>query len=283
MSGSPAPGLTLAALALLVAGAWWYFASRAKRAAEIATPFPDEWREWLMASCPVYRRMPEALRRRLEPAVRAFLRDIRFVGCNGLTVTDEMRVLIATQACMLIVARHPGAYRDLMSVLVYPEEFVVNRQAEDEAGVVTEFEDVLSGESHDTSRIVLSWRDVIEPPAEEEICNVVLHEFAHYLDSSVGGDFTDLDSRHESLQDWHEILEAEFNDHADAVENDEDTLINPDGAEHPSEFFAYATEVFFEAPEALKDRHPKLYEGLKETYGLDPASWNPESPRSPGG
>lgn len=272
MSADAALVLVVAAL-LLAAGVWWYFARRSKRAATIATPFPEEWRAFLLEACPVYRRMPEDLRRRLEPVVRAFLEDIRFVGCNGLTVTDEMRVLIATQACMLIVARHPGAYRDLMSVLLYPEEFVVNRTNEDEAGVVTEFEDVLSGESHDTSRIVLSWQDVIDPPAEEEICNVVLHEFAHYLDSTVGGEFTDLDSRHEALEDWHAILEDEFNAHADAVENDEETLINPDGAEHPSEFFAYATEVFFEAPEALKERHPRLYEGLSQAYGLDPASW----------
>lgn len=273
MSGNAALGLVVATLGLLVAGAWWYLARRWKRAATLAMPFPDKWRAFLNATSPVYRRMPEDLRKRLEPVVRAFLRDIRFVGCNGLTVTDDMRVLIATQACMLIVARHPGAYRDLMSVLLYPEEFVVNRTDEDEAGVITEFEDVLSGESQDTSRIVLSWRDVIEPPAEGEIVNVVLHEFAHYLDSSVGGDFTNLESRHESLQDWHDILEAEFNAHADAVENDAEILIDPEGAEHPAEFFAYATEVFFEEPQLLKDRHPRLYEGLKEAYGLNPAAW----------
>jgi MtfA peptidase len=280
MSGDPGPLLIVVGTGAVVAAASLYFVRRRMRAAALAAPFPPEWRAYLNASSPVYRRMPADLRKRLEPAVRGFLRDIRFVGCNGLTVTDEMRVLIATQACMLIVARHPGAYRDLMSVLLYPEEFVVNRRDEDEAGVVTEFEDVLSGESHDTSRIVLSWRDVIEPPAEEEICNVVLHEFAHYLDSSVGGDFTDLESRQESLQDWHDILEAEFNEHADAVDNDEGTLINPEGAEHPSEFFAYATEVFFEAPDALKEHHPRLYEGLMQAYGLDPAAWAPPAARA---
>lgn len=273
MSGYAALNVVVTVIALMTVGMWWYLARRWKRAAALAVPFPEEWRAFLNRFSTVYSRMPEDLRRRLEPVVRAFLRDVRFVGCNGLTVTDDMRVLIAAQACMLIAERNPGAYRDLMSVLLYPEEFVVNRRDESEAGVVTEFEDVLSGESHDTSRIVLSWRDVIEAPGEDEICNVVLHEFAHYLDSSVGGDFTDLESRHESLQDWHEILEAEFNNHADAVERDEDTLINPDGAEHPSEFFAYATEVFFEAPAALKDYHPRLYEGLKQAYGLDPAAW----------
>ncbi len=165
----------------------------------------------------------EDLRKRLEPVVRVFLRDIRFVGCNGLTVTDEMRVLIATQACMLIVARHPGVPPSHERAVV-PGRVRGEPSGRGRSGVVTEFEDVLSGESQDTSRIVLSWRDVIEPPAEGEIVNVVLQQFAHYLDNGVGGDFTDLESRQESLRDWHDILEAEFNDHADAVDNDEDTL-----------------------------------------------------------
>jgi len=273
MSGDPGPLLAVAGIGAAAVVAAWYVVRRRRRAAALAEPFPEEWRAYLHDASPVYRRMPEELRRRLEPVVRRFLRDIRFVGCNGLEVTDEMRVLIATEACVLIVASNPEAYRDLMSVLLYPEEFVVNRRDEDEAGVVTEFEDVLSGESHDTSRIVLSWQDVIAPPEEEGICNVVLHEFAHYLDSSVGGDFTNLESRHESLEEWHDILEAEFNAHVEAVENDEETLISPDGAEHPSEFFAYATEVFFEAPTELKERHPRLYEGLTKAFGLDPAAW----------
>jgi Mlc titration factor MtfA (ptsG expression regulator) len=184
-----------------------------------------------------------------------------------------MRLVIAAQACLLIIERDPKAYRDLMSVLVYPEEFVVNRRNEDDSGIVTEFEDVLSGESHDTSRIVLSWKDIQEPPGEGEICNVVLHEFAHYLDNMVGGAFTDIDDRNEALEDWHDILEGEFNAHCDALEADEETLIHPEGGEHPAEFFAYATEVFFEAPGAMRERHPHLYEGLKHAYGLDPATW----------
>jgi Mlc titration factor MtfA (ptsG expression regulator) len=164
-------------------------------------------------------------------------------------------------------------YEELMSVLLYPDEFLVNRTTEDEAGVVTEFEDVLSGESHDTARVVLSWRDIKQPLEEGDLCNVVLHEFAHYLDHSVGGAFTDVDDRNESLKDWHAVLAAEFDAHCEAVEADEETLIEPAGAEHPSEFFAYATEVFFEAPGELKQRHPQLYDGLKTAYRLDPAAW----------
>jgi Mlc titration factor MtfA (ptsG expression regulator) len=183
-----------------------------------------------------------------------------------------MRLVIAAQACLL-VTRGTGDYDDLMSVLIYPEEFVINRTDEDEAGVVTEFEDVVSGESQDTSRIVLSWRDIKEPPEDGEICNVVLHEFAHYLDHNSGGAFSDIEDGRAALKDWHTVLESEFNAHCAAVEAEEDTLIHPDGAEHPAEFFAYATEVFFEAPAQMKRLHPRLYEGLKAGYGLDPASW----------
>ena len=235
-------------------------------------PFPPEWRALLRSSLPLYSRMPANLRVELEPRVRSLLADVRFVGCNGLTVTDEMRVVIAAQACLLVI-RGTGDYGDLMSVLIYPEEFVITRTDEDEAGVVTEFEDVVSGESQDTSRIVLSWRDITEPPDDGEVCNVVLHEFAHYLDHNAGGAFSDIEDGRVALKGWHEVLEEEFNAHCEAVEAGDETLINADGAEHPAEFFAYATEVFFEAPRPMQRRHPRLYEGLKAGYGLDPAAW----------
>ena len=245
-----------------------FHASRAK----LPPPFPPEWRALLRSSVPLYSRMPATLREELEPRVRRLLDGVRFVGCNGLTVTDEMRLVIAAQACLL-VTRGTGDYDDLMSVLIYPEEFVINRTDEDEAGVVTEFEDVVSGESQDTSRIVLSWRDIKDPPGDDGVCNVVLHEFAHYLDHNSGGAFSDIEDGRAALKGWHAILESEFDAHCAAVEAGDDTLIHPDGAEHPAEFFAYATEVFFEAPAPMKRLHPRLYEGLKTGYGLDPASW----------
>lgn len=257
-------------IALVIA---WFAWRHRRRELAIAEPFPDGWRELLVQGLPLYTRMPEALRSRLEPLVRRFLNGIRFVGCDGLEVTAEMRLIVATQACLLIVENDQTAYRDLMSVLIYPDAFVVNREEEDDAGVVTEYEDAISGESVDTARVLLSWRDVKEPSEDGEIINVVLHEFAHYLDHSVDGVFTDLEGRNRNLEDWHAILEREFNAHVAAVERGEHTLIQPDGADHPAEFFAYSTEVFFEASREMKERHPLLYDGLKRAYGLDPADW----------
>jgi MtfA peptidase len=215
--------------------------------------------------------MPAELRRQLEPLVREFLLDVEFVGCQGLTVTDEMRLVIATQASLLITNSGAGAFRQLRSVLIYPDEFVVEESDEDEAGVVTEGTRVLTGQTFDTARIVLSWRDVAEGSGTDEPYNVVLHEFAHYLDHSVGGALTA--PGHGSLEQWHAVLNREYEALCDAVDRGEATLIDPYGAEHLEEFFAVATETFFEQPRELQRRHAHLYAELQKFYGLDPTQW----------
>jgi MtfA peptidase len=250
--------------------------SRARRVSLAASePFPHEWRELLNRSLPLYQRMPPELRLRLEPPARAFLSRVQLIGCQGLEVTDEMRLVIAVQACLLIVENDPNAYDGLHSVLIYPDEFVVQDSEEDEAGVVTEGERVLSGQTFDTARIVLSWRDVQESGADGEAYNVVLHEFAHYLDHSIDSALTERTSASSTraLDSWHDTFEREYDRLCDAVERGEQTVIDPYGAEHLAEFFAVATETFFEQPQRLRDAHPRLYAELQRFYALDPAEW----------
>jgi MtfA peptidase len=261
-----------AAIVAIVVALLWLRARKRSQAA-IAEPFPETWRALLVANVPVYRRMPLLLRYSLEPHVRTFLRNVRFVGCNGLVVTDEMRLVVALQACLLVSQRDPGAYTSLYSVLLYPDEFVVPDRDEDEAGVVTEGESVLSGQTLDTARIVLSWRDVQASGAGADAYNVVMHEFAHYLDHSVEGAISVAPSRRRALAEWHRVLEREYQDLCAAVERGETTLIDPYGAEEIAEFFAVATETFFERPLELGQRHPALYASLRDFYGLDPARW----------
>jgi Mlc titration factor MtfA (ptsG expression regulator) len=249
----------------------WFRARRRRQA--IAQPFPQVWRELLAARVPLYRRMPVLLRHALEPHMRTFLRKVRFVGCNGLVVTDEMRIVVAFQACLLVSQRDPGAYSPLYSVLLYPDEFVVPDRDEDEIGVVTEGESVLSGQTIDTARIVLSWRDVQASGAGEDAYNVVLHEFAHYLDHSVEGAISVAPSRRRALAEWHRVLEHEYETLCAAVDRGEPTLIDPYGAEELAEFFAVATETFFERPQDFERQHPEFYGSLRDFYGLDPARW----------
>jgi Mlc titration factor MtfA (ptsG expression regulator)/transglutaminase-like putative cysteine protease len=244
------------------------------RAPRPSPPFPPAWRALLTNTVPLYARMPADLRLRLEPLTRTFLDRVQFVGCNGLVVTDDMRVTVAVQACLLIV-RSGASYDDLRSVLLYPDEFLVEESDVDEAGVVSEGTRVLSGQALDTSRIVLSWRDVLDSGTAEEAYNVVLHEFAHHLDHSIGGALTEGASRNGTgvLANWHAVLEKEYDELCDAVERGEPTLIDPYGAEHLAEFFAVATETFFELPGELKRAHPRLYAELARFYGLDVARW----------
>ncbi|MGQ0836867.1 MAG: zinc-dependent peptidase [Gammaproteobacteria bacterium] len=261
--------VTFAAVAFLV----WRAVRRWRRRQAHREPFPAQWRAQLERSLPLYRRMPTELRLALEPRVRAFLADVRFIGCNGLEITDEMRLVIALQASLLVSKRDPGAYASLYSVLVYPDEFVVPERDEDESGVVTEGEHALSGQTLDTDRIVLSWRDVQESGVGDDAYNVVLHEFAHYLDHSLEGAITAPLKEQRELAEWHRGLLHEYEALCGAVERGEDTLIDPYGAEEPAEFFAVATETFFEQPRELARHHPALYAALRDFYALDPARW----------
>jgi Mlc titration factor MtfA (ptsG expression regulator) len=263
----------LAGVAILVALPLWRVWRERRRNEVVREPFPAEWRAYLHRGFPLYRRLPRELQLKLEPVVRSFLADVRFVGCQGFEITDEVRLVIATQACLLVVERDQRAYAGLSSVLVYPDEFVITERHEDEAGVVSEAESAVQGQSEDDQRIILSWRDVMESAADADAYHVVLHEFAHYLDNSVGGLLTDTESGSESLKDWHDVLAREYQALCDAVDDGEETLIDDNAAEHPAEFFAYATEAFFEKPAPLARQHPALYAELRSFYGLDPATW----------
>lgn len=275
MSDFPLPLILIVSVGAFALAALliWRAARARRRASAFSQPFPPEWRSLLEDALPLYSRMPPALRTRIEPIAHSFLADVAFVGCQGLEVTDEMRLVIAVQACLLIVERDPTAYSTLSSVLIYPDEFVVNQADEDETGVVTEGEQVLSGQTVDTARIILSWRDVQESGSDGEPYNVVLHEFAHYLDHSVDGVLSDTGARREAFEAWHDVLDREFDALCEALDRGEETLIDPYAAEHPAEFFAVATETFFEAAAEFRRRHPPLYTELQRFYGLDPATW----------
>jgi Mlc titration factor MtfA (ptsG expression regulator) len=199
----------------------------------------------------------------------AFLAEKEFIGCNGLVVTDEMRATIAAMACLLVLGRR-GHYDQLHSVLVYPTPFWVEDEVEDEAGVVEKRRRVLSGEAWESSRIILSWEDVLEAARYPgEGYNVALHEFAHYLDAEGLG----LGRGERTVAEWADDLAGEFESLLDAVDRGEYTFLDPYAAEDEAEFFAVATEDFFERPRELLQAQPRLYALLAEFYALDPSNW----------
>jgi Mlc titration factor MtfA (ptsG expression regulator) len=249
---------------------------RRRRARLRSRPFPAEWSAILQRRMPVFGRLPPELRRQLEGHVLVFLAEKEFVGCNGLEITDEMRVLIAAQACLLILNRRADYYfPDLTQVLVYPTAFVVEREEYDEAGVRSRERQVLVGESWTDSQVILSWEDVLEGAAvDDDGWNVVLHEFAHQLDQAKGyaSGAPELPGR-ERYAAWSEVFTAEFERLRERGE-DPESLLDEYGATDPAEFFAVVTEVFFEQPRDMRAEHPALYRELARYYRVDPASWH---------
>lgn len=225
----------------------------------------------LSGRVPLYDRLPANLRPRVAALASGIEAQVHFAGCGGLVLAPFQRRAIAFVAAVPVVNRGLGLYSDLRSVLVYPDEFVVTQEFEDEDGVVTRATEVLSGQTEDTSRVLISWRDVELGHARDDGYDVVLHEFAHVIDHHLDGRLTRRDGAGEP--GWHDELEREYGILCREVDAGAETLIDPYGAEDPVEFFAVSTEAFFGRAAALRARHPGLYSALSRLYRLDPAAW----------
>jgi hypothetical protein len=251
-----------------ILGQPWY--QRRRRQALQRQRLPVAWRELLQQQS-LYRRVPQALRARLDGLVRIFVAEKDFVGCNGLDIDLPMRLAIAVPACLLILNRDAHVFDRLRTILVYPDEFIVTDSREDEHGIVTTGPQVLAGQAWDQSRIVLSWRDVRD---RGRGYNVVIHEFAHYLDQEDGAvNGAPLLDGSDSSQRWAAVMQPELDKLRLLTAEGTATLLDPYAAQDEGEFFAVASEVFVELPRELRAQHPALYAALAGFYRLDPAAW----------
>ncbi|GAB3269645.1 zinc-dependent peptidase [Parahaliea aestuarii] len=240
----------------------------------MAAPFPDHWLP-LLQRFPFYERLGAELQAELRRKVQAFLYRKRFVGCEGLEVTDERRVLIATEACLLILNRPNTLYRDLKWIYIYPSTFRSRQPERDEAGVVSLPSGDLLGVSWSNGRVVLAWDSVKHGYVDfEDGQNVVLHEFAHQLDQEGGvADGAPLLNSRAAYGLWSQVLGREFEELQRAVQYGHATLIDSYGATNPAEFFAVITELFYERPVAMQATHPELFATLKSYFQVDPRDW----------
>ena len=208
-------------------------------------------------------------RRELEQDVQVFLHEKSFEGGGGVEITDEMRVTIAAQACVLLLHRDTLVYPDLETILVYPSTYVVKAQRRD-GFVVIEGPEARLGESWQRGLVVLAWDDVLRAVKTfGSGHNVVFHEFAHQLDQEDGE--ADGAPPHVSSH-WSKVLGAEYETLGDRLHAGRRSDIDAYAATSPAEFFAVVTEEFFDKPATLKSNHPQLYEELVAFYNLDPAS-----------
>ena len=211
---------------------------------------------------------------RLREMAIVFLAEKQFTLLEGIELSDEDRLSIALQACLPVLELGLDWYEGWVGILVYPGDFRVKHSELDDDGVLHEWEDELAGESWQGGPVVLSWAALREAGSVAQGgVNIVIHEFAHKLDMR-NGEPDGIPPLHAGMdaRRWRAVLEAAYSGFCDAVERGKETWLDAYAAEHPAEFFAIASEAFFEAPGELVRRYPDLYAQFVLFYRQDPAS-----------
>jgi Mlc titration factor MtfA (ptsG expression regulator)/lipoprotein NlpI len=245
-----------------------FFSKQTRRQSILADPFPEAWEAILGDSVFLYRLLSEAERARLRDALRIFIAEKYWEGCRGQEITDEVKVTIAAQACLLVLGFNDYYFDDVQTVLVYPGGFLVSDLHEND-----DQNRHLLGMAVHHGPVVLSWWHAHWNGRRASDSNLVLHEFAHKL-----GQYFDP---HEVLpipadpahaRRWRKVINAEYRRLCEDADYDRPTIIDAYGAQNLAEFFAVATESFFLQPRDLKQFHPKLYGALAEFYQQDPTA-----------
>ena len=219
-------------------------------------PFPSEWRDILMRRYSMYSRLPPADRQEMEGHIHVFLAEKRFEGCGGQEVTDEVRVLIAAQACLLLLHRDTDCYPLLHSILVYPSSYIAKTWHWEKDGTMTEGNQVRGGESWPHGTVVLAWDGAIAGAVElNKNRNLVIHEFAHQLDEEDGiADGAPLLSGsnlwqiHHRYQTWARVLSDEFHQLRRAAEDGRETAWTRMAPRIPRSFSPWPRNVFSRSP-----------------------------------
>jgi Mlc titration factor MtfA (ptsG expression regulator) len=249
---------------------------RNRRIKQLAVmPFPDEWERILEKNVSLYRYLPDALRAQLHNDIKIFISEKFFEGLGGLAITDEIKVTIAAEASMLLLNKINSDYPKLASILVYPGAYVTQQSTAVGGGVYIEGQSVRLGESWQHGSVVLAWDNVRQGAVNaQDGHNVVLHEFAHQLDQEDGiADGAPILGKRSSYATWARIMSKEYEHLMSNVEHHKKSVMDKYGATNPAEFFAVATETFFEKPRQLKKKAPDLYDELKGFYNVDPVEW----------
>jgi Mlc titration factor MtfA (ptsG expression regulator) len=238
-------------------------------------PFPPLWSAIIENHLPIYLQLSPDERRRLQGHIQVFLAQKQFIGCGGLQVTPEMKVTIAAVACLLLLNERGKYFPKLRTILIYPRTYFVNQTVATGNYVVEEKREARLGESWTQDQLILSWEQVEKDTGNwQDGHNVVLHEFAHQLDQEDGNaNGVPILQRNSEYTVWAQVMTAEYQQLCHDIPRNVKTVMDGYGTINPAEFFAVATETFYEKPRQLRQQHPALYEQLQHYYQLDPVQW----------
>lgn len=209
-------------------------------------------------------------RERLEAVALTLEADVSWEPARGFEVTDEMKVTISAQAALLVLGLPDGMFRDVHTVIVHPTTLVLEGEHSQVEGIVSDDPMPVLGEAHDHGPVLLAWDEVLADARHAgDGRNVVLHEFAHKLDMLDGTvDGTPPLGSPDRYERWIEVCTEVY---TEVVEGNGPAVLDPYAGVNPGEFFAVATEAFFDAPGELLDQRADLYRVLADFYGQDPA------------
>jgi len=239
-------------------------------------PFPKEWETIFISNLPIYKTLSMEFKTELKNLTLQFISSKIFEGCGGLEITDEVKITIAGEACLLLLNRNiTKCFPSLHTVLVYPQAYIAQEKHSLHSGIIKSAESARLGESWQHGAVVLSWDHVkVQALNFHDGHNVVLHEFGHQLDQENGSaNGTPMLKNRSSYKTWGKVLSNDFMELQLKTQSNQVDVMDSYGATNPAEFFAVATETFFEKPKQLHCKHPRLFEELKNYYNLDPTVW----------
>lgn len=268
--------MNVVVIVLALAFCLWLFSfvkRRDLRRKLLTTKLSAKDRATIVQQVPILAKLPTEFHAALEGKVSLFLHQVKFFGCDGLEVTDDMRLAIAAQASLLVVNK-PTWYKTLRTVLIYPGAFK-SQQVQSNGFVETISEKIRIGESWARGPVILSWAHAKKGAfIDDDGHNVVIHEFAHQLDDLSGAtDGAPVLTNDQSPESWAAVFRKAYHRLVHDVEEGRETFLDSYGATAPEEFFATSVEYFFEKSKSLKEKEPTLYAELSTYFGLDPANW----------
>lgn len=230
-------------------------------------PFPDAWRPYLEHTVH-YPRLSPQKRQQVERSILKFIHLKNFVGV-GLDVTDEMKVVTAFYACLMVLGKPDYCYSSLQTILLYSHDFIV-KEAKNNGGIYNEGAYMLEGQSN-AQTVVLSWHEARKQAYHLTHHNVIVHEFAHELDFEDGMADGTPPLQRGLYTRWAHIMQQDYEALSAAITRgrylDKYKLLGAYAATNEAEFFAVASELYFEKPDQLKHHFPELYELLDAFYG----------------
>jgi MtfA peptidase len=234
-------------------------------------PWPSTWNSIIENNVGHYKGLSTVEKNKLRATTRIIVSEKHWEVHDGLVMSDEIKVTIAGTAALMLLGVTDFYFENVNTLIVFPNP--IRRETQD--GLVVGRESRHAGEAWQNGQVVLSWQDVISDSRNPfDGRNLVIHEFAHCLDGldgEMGGSLSFGDSA--TTRRWHEVCGSEFEALARAAQRREKTLLDHYGATNQAEFFAVASETFFEKPRQLKEEHSELYGLLVKYYQVDPINW----------